>query len=315
MRDTAATEPISVIMPTAARPERAASLLRAINTVVSQQGVHGLPVVVVNGTSQSKALLAHLSGRRDIRLVRFEEPSLPRALQVGRATVDTRFFAVLDDDDELLPGGLAARLRGIQNTPATDVVVTNGYFRGGDGEALNISDFGVIQADPLRALIRVNWLTPCAALFRTETVTSEFFEDIPRYLEWTHMAMHLALRRRILFIDRPTFVYQTDTPNSLSKTREYILGQPQAIQQLLRLKLPADVESLLKARLAGALHAASEQALCEGAHLKAWLWHIRCLARIEGWRYLLYTRHLVVPVRRKRLQPPTTRFDGNPRST
>jgi glycosyltransferase involved in cell wall biosynthesis len=229
---------VSIIMPTLACRERAASLVRAIDTVVSQQGPRGIPLVIVNGPAGAPEVLEHLRRRADIRLVTLNEASLPDALRAGRTLVDTPYFAVLDDDDELLPGALRARLEGLEAAPGTDLVVTNGFLAGFGRRELNIADFRRIEADPLRMLLTQHWLPPCAGLFRTNTITPEFFERIPRYREWTYLALQLALRRRIAFAACPTFVYCTDTVGSLSKSRAYCLAGPPAIARMLELPLP-----------------------------------------------------------------------------
>jgi glycosyltransferase involved in cell wall biosynthesis len=285
---------VSVIMPTMAHRERAASLVRAIDTVVSQEGARGIPLVVVNGDAGGPEVLAHLRRRSDIRLVVRAEANLPRALQAGRALVDTPYFAVLDDDDQLLPGALRARLEALDQAPGADVAVTNGFLEGGGRRVLNVDDFEQIRANPLRMLLVHHWLPPCAGLFRTSAVSGDFFEAIPRYREWTYLALRLALALRICFAERPTFVYRTDTPDSLSKSRAYCLAGPPAIVRMLELELPADVRAALRVRLAGDLHSVSSRELDDGNYRAAWRWHFKSLAQPSGWRYLPYARNLIL---------------------
>ncbi len=284
---------VSVIMPTIACRERAKGLVRAIDTVVSQGGVRAIPLVVVNGSSAAPEVLAHLRGRADIRLATLDEAGLPRALHAGRAMVDTPFFAVLDDDDELLPRALQTRLEALHETSA-DVLVTSGFLDGFGRRELNIADFGAIEADPLRALLVRHWLPPCAGLFRTDTVTAEFFEGIPRHREWTYLALQFALRLKIRFASQATFVYRTDTPDSVSKSQAYCLAGPAAIARMLELDLPADVRAALRVRLAGDLHSVSSRELDDGHYGAAWARHLASLAQPSGWRYLPFTRHLLV---------------------
>jgi glycosyltransferase involved in cell wall biosynthesis len=296
---------VSVIMPTLARLERASSLIRAIDSVVSQDGARGIPLVVVNGPSATTEVKEHLARRRDIRVVTLEEAGLPLALKTGRATVDTSYFAVLDDDDELLPGALVTRLQALDEA-AADVVVTNGYLQGFGRRVVNIEDFGEIQADPLRALLRRHWLPPCAGLFRTHAVTLDFFEAIPEYREWTYLGLRLALERKIHFMSRPTFVYRTDTPGSLSKSKASCLAESRAMARMLELPLPRDVRTTMRARLTAGLHSASDWERRDGNHLAAWRWHLRCLLRPRGWRYLPYTRHLLIGSLRRLPAAPIT---------
>jgi glycosyltransferase involved in cell wall biosynthesis len=284
---------VSIIIPTLACRERAASLVQAIDTVVAQQGVRGIPLVVVNGNSRAPEVLEHLRRRGDIRLFMRDEASLPAALRAGRLLVDTPYFAVLDDDDELLPGALQARLE-VLGASGADLVVTNGYLAGFGRRELNIADFGRVEADPLRMLFEQHWLPPCAGLFDSARIEPEFFETIPRYREWTFLALRFALTRRIAFAARPTFLYCIDTADSLSKSRAYCLGGPPAIARMLELPLPADVRAALRARLAGDMHSASSRELEDGNYRAAWRWHWRSLAYPAGWRYAPYMRKLIL---------------------
>jgi hypothetical protein len=281
---------VSVIMPTMASRERGPGLVRAIDSVVSQCGVRALPLVVVNGAAGASEVLGHLRGRRDIRLVTLDEASLPRALHAGRAMVDSPYFAVLDDDDELLPNALQTRLEALHDA---DLVVSSGFLEGFGRRELNIVDFRAIEADPLRMLLVRHWLPPCAGLFRTGTVTARFFEAIPRYREWTYLALQFALRLRIRFASRATFIYRTDTPASLSKSRAYSLAGPSATARMLELELPADVRAALRARLADDLHSLAARELLDGNHGSAWACHLRCLTQPSGWRHLPFARHLL----------------------
>ena len=285
---------VSIIMPTTASRERATSLVRAIDTVVSQHGVRGVPLVVVNGTSGAPEVLEQLRRRVDIRLTMLEEANLPAALYAGRVMVDTPYFAVLDDDDELLPGALRTRLDALEGASGADIVVTNGFLVGCGRCELSIRDFDKVRIDPLRTLLVNHWLPPCGAFFRTSAVTAEFFEGMPRYREWTYLALRLALSLHINFVEQPTFVYRTDTPDSLSKSRAYCLAGPSAVARMLELPLPVDVRAALRVRLAADMHSASSRELAESNYRAAWWWHGKTLAQSSGWRYLPYGRKLLL---------------------
>ncbi len=284
---------VTVILPTTAAPERAAGLQRAVRSVLSQERVSARLIVVANGPRCDHEILAGLGRRPNVRLVRVEQAAFSRALQVGRRLVDTPYFGELDDDDELLPGALATRLERMQAEPSTDVVVTSGFIRAGGRDVANIPDFTGVRVDPLRAVLDCMWLVPCAALYRAETVTTDLFDAIPASLEWTYLALRLALEKHISFVDVPTFIYDRDTENSLSKSRDWAVAQPAALRAMMRLDIPADVRSRLRAKYASALHGASGAELREGRLGRAWLWHLMSLGERSGWRYLGYTRHLL----------------------
>ena len=125
-------------------------------------------------------------------------------------------------------------------------------------------------------------------------------QEVQRYLtsvlrsenEWTYLALLLALRKRISFVDKATFVYNRDTPNALSRSKNWIVSQPAALRQMMRLDVPTDVKSRLRARYVSALHSASGAELNGGRRGPAWRWHLMSLGHRCGWRYVSYTRHL-----------------------
>jgi glycosyltransferase involved in cell wall biosynthesis len=292
---------VSVIIPTLALRERASYLRRALDSVFAQDGVRVVPIVVVNGQHRDTALTRELHRVPGVRIVVLEQADLPVALRTGRERVDTPWFAELDDDDELLPDALAIRLGALRERPEYDAVVTDGFVRGSRGDAPHFThEPAQIMSDPLRALTRANWLSPGAALFRTRTVGVPLFHGMPRYLEWTYLAIRLATSCRLLFLEQPTFVYHTDTPASVSGSREYALGLPAAIERVLELDVPADVRWCYESRLAQACHAAAGLQLREGNARAAWRWHLRSLRARRGWRYLPFTRELLGEARRTR---------------
>ena len=292
MRPEAANT-ISVILPTTATAARLQSLNRAIESVLSQQDVTVDLIVVANGPRCDPEILDSLAKRLDVRLVYTEEGSYPAALRRGRDLVEAPFFAEIDDDDELLPMALATRLHHLELDSSIDVVVTNGILRRGGQEMVGIRDIDSCRTDPLRRLMDDMWLVPCAALYRTETVTPDFFETIPPAMEWTYLGTLLSLKRKIVFVDTPTFVYNRDTSDSLSRSKHYFLSTPDAMKRLMELELPAEIRELVREKHVRSLHAASNLELIEGNVSAAWKWHLRTLAHPSGWRYLTYTRHLV----------------------
>jgi len=284
---------VSVIVPTEAHVSRAASLVRAIDSILTQRNVQATPIVVVNGLRRDPQIVLHLMNRRGIRMLYLPEGSLPTALRVGRALVDTPCFSVLDDDDELLPDALYLRVRALNEDKRAGAIVTNGFVDVGGSRTLNIDEFTGFEANPLAAFVRRHWLPPCAGLFRTEAVGPGFFERIPAYLEWTYLAVCIALHCRIRFVPRPTFVYHADTPRSLSKSRSYILAQPAGLLRVLELDLPADIRAHFETRLTKAHHEISVMELGEGRRREAWRWHVKSLVGRRGWQHALYTRRLI----------------------
>jgi hypothetical protein len=97
------------------------------------------------------------------------------------------------------------------------------------------------------------------------------------HMEWTYLALALARNHKLVHCDKPTFRYYSNTPNSLSKSREHLLSTPMIWHRLERLYSGTPFESDIRKRLQleyrslALLHASEGNA---GAALKA------------GWRSL-----------------------------
>ena len=216
---------VTIIIPTLASKARASSLLRAIRSVTTEQEVPALPIVVANGTQFDPDLVEQLKSDRSLRYFYFEEGSIPKALNFARTQVDTEFFGFLDDDDYYYPWAIRERLDTLQADPTADVAVSWGERETPEGRRRSPAAGELDVDDPLRSLMRSNWLASCGGMFRAATISSEYFDPTVPYLEWTYVAFRVALERKIRFVetDRPHF-FVADTPGSVSKSLDYILG-------------------------------------------------------------------------------------------
>jgi len=285
-------EKISVIIPSLADGARAKLLDRAIESVLSQQEVNAVPIVVVNGNRSDPAVLASMNRRASVRCIDFSGHSLPEARLRGRELVDTPFFAYLDDDDELLPNSIATRLLPMLADEQIDAVVSNGFRDSPSGREITDPNIIRFQSDPLDGLMEVCWLNANGGLFRTKSIGREFFVDLPPVVEWTHIAFKLSQSRNILFLNEPTFV-QHVTPRSLYSSREFLVRHPYVLRDMLGWKMPRNIRNKLKQKYIAALHQTSEL-LCEMGDLRsAWRYHLKSLCHLRGQRYLGYTRHLL----------------------
>ncbi len=284
---------VTVLLPTRAQRERAAVLLRAIDSVLAQEHVLPVPLIIINGAACDAQLVAMLRRDERLRVLVSEDEGLPAALHTGRRATDTPWFCDLDDDDLLLPGALALRLDALRDRPDCCAVITNGYRRDGGRDVLNVPANLCVAADPLRAMLRRNWLLAGSYLCRSADVGPQVFRDMPRYLERTYLGLRLVTMGQILWLDQPTVVCHVNTPGSESASSASVLGHADALRRILGLPLPADMQTTLKARIADACHAASEFSRSSGARREAFRWHFRSLCERGGWRYLPYTRHLL----------------------
>lgn len=282
---------VSVIIPTLATAERGKYLFKAIHSILLQHNVKTIPIVIVNGQSFNASIVRELEDRKDIKYLYLENPSQPKAIQAGRTLVETPFFSILDDDDLLFPHAMATRLEPMQNDHGTDVVVTNGIFHNqfnANHATVNISDFREIKRDPLRT-IKQQWMLTGASLFRTATIAPSIFEGMPRYLEWTYLAVRLCLaKKNISFVNTPTILHFLDHPFSIDRSDEAILGRPQAFQRILELELPEDVRRSFERYLGSAYYKASQVYLKTGNYRLAWWAHKKMLSCESGWRNLFF---------------------------
>lgn len=283
---------ISVIIPTTCERARWASLNGAIAGVLAQDGVAVEVIVVVNGNRYDPDCYDALKRKEGVTVLYRSIGSAPLAQTAGRAAVRTSFFAFLDDDDDYLPGALATRVAPLLADPALDFVVTNGYRARGGIDERAIGNGGAIVADPLGALCGQNWMASCAGLFRTSTVTADYFSDPAPYMEWTYLAFRLTIRLRMRWIDQPTYRIN-DSLVSLSKSEVYLRSELEILQRILSLPLPTPVRRAVRRKIGGASHAFAERARVQGRFAEALRFHLGSLAQPGGWRYLLYSRKLV----------------------
>lgn len=290
--DNEISQCITTIIRTLCEAARQDSLLRAIDSIhlASAQSVRIL--VVVNGERFCPQLFDELCRRRDIEVLQIPEASLTAAHLVGRRAVATEYFSYLDDDDEYLPGALDIRLRMLNDDSSADLVVTNGLVCCGGREQLLYSRLERVHAEPLRELFQQNWLHNCNHLFRTSSVTVEYFEDSPPYMEWTWLGFRLAMdRKHIIAVDDVTFRYN-DTLGSLSKSSSFLLSRVALYRRMLSTSPDRRIARLIGERLSSAWHDVSVLELSRGEKSEAIWAHMQSLfCHWSGLRFLTYTRH------------------------
>jgi glycosyltransferase involved in cell wall biosynthesis len=127
---------VSVVIPTCNRPELAT---RAVRSALAQTGCDLEVIVVVDGPDEATSTALDQIGDARLRVIGLPERGrAPNARNVGARHAEGRWVALLDDDDEWLPGKLAAQLalagtatkaspiiatRMISRTPRSDTVM------------------------------------------------------------------------------------------------------------------------------------------------------------------------------------------------
>jgi len=120
------TPDVSVVIPT---KDRSHLLPRALESALGQPGVSLEVVVVDDGSSPEHAERYRelCDGHDRVRLVR-NETSIgnPASRNRGLEEVTGRLFCTLDDDDEFLPGKLAAQVEALERAGGDDVIAVTG---------------------------------------------------------------------------------------------------------------------------------------------------------------------------------------------
>jgi glycosyltransferase involved in cell wall biosynthesis len=283
---------VTVVIPTTCEAGRTESLTRAVGSVLSQGGVTVDLLVVVNGVRYEGTLRRALESDPKLRVAYREQASLPGAIEWSRTLVRGKAFAFLDDDDEYLPGALTTRWEELQCAPNAAAVVTNGYRRRGDKDVLCLAGIDEIRRNPLRSIVRANWLASCGGLYSTDRVSRDLFSSLPKYYEWTVAGFRLALNHRIAFLDIPTYrVYET--AGSLSRSSEYVVKGFEVVEGMMRHRLPRDVRQALRRKRSEFAHSLVEHFRGLGDTRNAWKFHLISLTGPTGWRYLPYGRKLI----------------------
>jgi glycosyltransferase involved in cell wall biosynthesis len=284
---------IDIIIATTAEAKRADLLVRAIDHIVSQEGVRARPIVVVNGSRFDPALVARLKARTDILFMQRAEGNLFLARRAGFEVAASEFFGIHDDDDFLLPGALAKRLAAISGNDKVDWVVSDGIFVWPDREVPFIPSIEQLRRDPYGMLLDYCWLCSAGNLFRRSAITADLFDSVPS-MEITYIAFRLLAEGRMpAIVEEPTFKYFF-YPDSLSKKDHYNLPAAQAIHTMMHLPVPAWVRRKLAQKYRQAMHNIADHHFARGQHREAWAAHLRSLAGLpEFFRYFAFTRKLL----------------------
>lgn len=284
---------VSVIIPTIAIKEKAALLMRAIESIRRSSVGQIKIIVVVNGGHADPAVCQWLQAQADIQYEQVATPSAPLAIFRGRALVQTAFFSMLDDDDEYLPGGTDLKLAAFLSHSEADIVLTSGLRCVGEVDTPAMSEIERVPLAPLISLFQSAWLGSCNTLFRSESFPGSFFADPHPYAEWTWLGFKLALAgKQIAAINQPTFRIN-DMPGSLSKSKSYHDAYQALYQRMLDMKPPTDVVRTIRVRIGSDWHDQSVRALSRGDLRGAIGCHCRSLIHPGGLRYFAYSRRLL----------------------
>lgn len=190
---------VGVVIPTHNRPKL---LRRAIESVLAQEYDGQVRVVVVYDRAEPDQSLA---GDRVEVLANARTPGLPGSRNTGILALDTDFVASCDDDDEWLPGKLAAQVAALQAEPEA-VLASCGIlidFKGREVPRLVGGDqvhFDDLVGDRVMSVHSSTYVARREALIGIGMVD----ETIPggQGEDWD-LALRAARRHPIVNVDRP----------------------------------------------------------------------------------------------------------------
>ena len=172
--------------------------------------------------------------------------------------------------------------------------VSNGYVRTEAGQDLLFDSAAAIEVDPIKALLTRNWLAAAGGLYRTSSISEDFFNPSIRSLDMTYLALRLAMEKRICFVDQPTF-RKNKTGGSVSTSDAWMLAAKDTLQAMLELPLMAHHRSMLEQKIGAAWHDLADYHCRTGNTYQAWVNHAHCLVAPRGLsRYGGFTGRLML---------------------
>ncbi|MEU5907446.1 glycosyltransferase family 2 protein [Micromonospora sp. NPDC047467] len=224
---------VSVVVPTRDRPE----LLRAaLAAILAQEYAGGIEAVVVFDQSTPDESLTGLTGPdRTVRVIRNERtPGLAGARNSGTLAAEGELVAFCDDDDEWLPGKLAAQVDALAADPAAEFVCC-GIRVSYDGHTVDrvLDKDRITLADLLRD--RMTELHPSTFLIRAAALRGGFGlvdEEIPgSYAEDYEFLLRAARSAPLINLRTPSVLVRWHKRSYFAQRWDTI---SEALQWLLR---------------------------------------------------------------------------------
>jgi GT2 family glycosyltransferase len=186
----------------------------AVDSLLGQDG--GAPrVVVVDDGSTDPLTLKALERLPDaVDVVRQENAGAARARNTGIARTDTPLVLILDADDRLAPGALAALRGALEANPAASFAYGHQRFFGEMGGVMRFPPY-----DPYRLLYR--HLIGPTALIRRELLdaTGGYDPGFALYEDWELWVNALAHGHRGVRVDAVTHEYRRHGGSKLGRDR------------------------------------------------------------------------------------------------
>jgi glycosyltransferase involved in cell wall biosynthesis len=198
---------VSVVIPT---HNYARYVGQAIRSALCQ-GYRPVDVIVVDdgSTDHTPAVLQEFAGAIDV--VRLDGAGVSAARNAGLARARGEYIVLLDADDLLMPGGLAAQVRRLDGRPDIHAVIGEWYTYVVRADAAFRSRSFLYGADALPLLLRQNIVgTPSAILLRRAALSAAggFDTSLSYAADWDMWLRLAKLGCRFSRIHRPVATYR-----------------------------------------------------------------------------------------------------------
>lgn len=189
---------VGVVIPT--RGDRPHHLRAAVAAALAQDRPGRLDLVVVADGADPATVAGQLAGLRPVRVLPNQRtPGLPGARNTGIAACDTDLVAFCDDDDEWLPGKLAAQLAALDG--GAEFASCGIEVDYGGRRVPRLAGTGVVTEDDL-VRSRMVMVHSSTFLFRRGTLLVDESAPGGQNEDWD-LALRAARRRPIANVDRP----------------------------------------------------------------------------------------------------------------
>jgi glycosyltransferase involved in cell wall biosynthesis len=202
---------VSVIIPTHSRPQL---LPRAVESAFA--AATDVEVVVVDdaSTDETADVCQTLGGIKYIRLE--DNRGVAGARNVGVLASSSEYTALLDDDDERLPGSLDLQLAALQDQPETGLIYGQALFGGAnDCLAQDRYPLSCPAGDIFWQLLAQNFIPSGSVVIRRSCLLSAglFDRSIAGIDDWD-LWIRIAELYPIAALDEPVMIWRRPSPDS-----------------------------------------------------------------------------------------------------
>ena len=189
---------VSVIIPTY---NRAASLLRAINSVLGQSFKDFELIVVDDGSTDDTASI--ISDFSSIIYLKQENKGVSSARNLGIANANGQYVAFLDSDDEWLPSKLSSQIEYIQLNPKFRWVHTEEVWIRNNIRVNQMIKHKKGQGDQFLPSLNLCLISPSSVLIEKTLLENNLFDESFKVCEDYDLWLRLLIDNPVGFIPEP----------------------------------------------------------------------------------------------------------------